>query len=108
MHFFSPFTRLLLVNDYFLWLEALAAMIENKTLDIAFINELYNYRFFSVINNPSIQKNELCRFAQYYSSIFWLHKNWTLYRRKHGQPIMHEEYDLSKYPLYDKVLSSKF
>lgn len=97
-----------LVNDYFLWLEALATMIENNTLNIAFINELYNYRFFSVVNNPSIQRSELCRFAQYYSSIFTLHKNWTTYRKKHNQPIMFEEYDLSKYDLYDNVLAGKF
>ena len=96
-----------LINDYFLWLEALAAMIENKTLDIEFINELYNYRFFSVTNNPSIQKNELCRFAQYYSSIFFLHKEWVSYRKKHGQPIMYEEYDLAKNPVYDKILSGR-
>ena len=96
-----------LINDYFLWLEALAAMIENKTLDIAFVNELYNYRFFSVTNNPTIQKNELCRFAQYYSSIFFLHKEWVAYRKKHRQPIMYEEYDLSKHPEYNAVLKGK-
>ena len=43
-----------LINDYLLWLEGLSTMVVNKTLSIKLINNLYNYRFFSVVNNPSI------------------------------------------------------
>ena len=93
-----------LVNDYMLWLEALASMIENNTLSISLINELYNYRFFNVVNNPSIQENELCRFAQYYDSIFVLHQKWVKYRKKNGLPILNEEYDLSKSEVYLKTI----
>ena len=89
-----------LVNDYLLWLEALASMIENKTLSIKLINNLYNYRFFSLVNNPYVQKKELGVFSQYYKSIFILHKQWYEYRKKMGQPILFEEYDLSKQQSY--------
>ena len=89
-----------LLNDYMLWLEALSSMVENRTITIDLINDLYNYRFFSVVNNPSVQDKELCVFAQYYSSIFSLHKAWSAYRIKHGEFIINEEYDLSKHPVY--------
>ena len=93
-----------LLNDYMLWLEALATMVENNTLSIELINDLYNYRFFSVVNNPTVQEHELCVFAQYYKSIFVLHKKWVAYRNKHKQFIINQEYDLSKHSIYLKTL----
>ena len=93
-----------LLNDYLLWLEGLSTMVVNKTFNIKLINNLYNYRFFMVVNNPSIQKNELGRFATFYKDIFILHKLWTTYRKKHNQPILNGKYDLSKLPNYEETL----
>ena len=93
-----------LVNDYLIWLQGLTSMVLNKTLSIKLINNLYNYRFFSAVNNPSIQKNEIGVFASYYKSIFLLHKEWVAYRKRHNQPIMNEEYDLSKLPIYKEIV----
>lgn len=92
------------LNDYLLWLEGLSTMVVNKTLSIKLINNLFNYRFFSVVNNPSIQKHELGRFSIYYKDIFKLHSQWTNYRKAHGQEIMNEKYDLSKLPNYKETL----
>lgn len=92
------------LNDYLLWLEGLAAMVVNKTLTVKLINSLYNYRFFMVVNNPSVQQNELGRFATSYKDIFILHNQWISYRKKHNQPILLEESDLSKLDAYDSIL----
>ena len=93
-----------LLNDYLLWVEGLASMVVNKTFSIKLINNLYNYRFFMVVNNPSIQSHELGRFAEYYKDIFILHKKWTEFRKKNGQKILEEKYDLSKLPNYESII----
>lgn len=96
-----------LVYDYFLWITGLASMVENKTLPISLINNIYNYRFFTVVNNPSIQQSELCKFGEYYKSVYRLHKQWTDYRKKHNQYILQEDYDLSKVESYQRILAIK-
>ena len=93
-----------LLNDYMLWLEGLASMVINKTISIKLINNLFYYRFFTVVNNPSIQKYELGRFSIYYKDIFILHQKWVTYRKKHNQAILQEQYDLSKLTSYRKIL----
>ena len=93
-----------LLNDYLLWLEGLAAMVVNKTFSIKLINNLYNYRFFQVVNNPSIQEHELSRFADFYKDIFMLHHLWTNHRKKNNQTILLGQYDLSKLPNYESTL----
>lgn len=87
--------------DYLLWLEGLASMVMDKSLTISLINDLYNYRFFAVVNNPMIQEKELVKFSSYYPGIFKLHKKWVDYRKAKGQPIMQEEFDLSKIENYE-------
>lgn len=96
-----------LINDYLLWLEGLSTMVVNKTLSIKLINNLYNYRFFSVVNNPSIQKSELGTFSTYYKNIYILHNQWYSYRKKHNMPIIHEQSDLSKTTNYNKIIKSE-
>ena len=93
-----------LVNDYMIWLSALASMVENKTLSIKIIDSIYNYRFFTVVNNPYVQKHELIPFAQFYKSIYILHDEWVRYRKKHGKKILFEEYELSKQENYAEIV----
>ena len=95
------------LNDYLLWLESLCTMISNNTLSIELIDEIFNHRFFSVVNNPSIQEHELGRFAEYYKHIFMLHKEWVAYRKKLNLPVLYEEYDLSKLPNYNKIINNR-
>lgn len=96
-----------LLGDYMLWLDALASMIDNKTFRLQTINNLFNYRFFSVVNNPYIQEMELCKFSDYYKHIFILYSKWSAFRKKNGQPILQEEYDLSKTQAFKNILKIK-
>ena len=95
------------LQDYMIWMVALGSMVLNKTLSLKLINNIFNYRFFTVVNNPSIQKNEINVYPTYYKSVFLLHKVWTQYRRDMGQPILFEEHDLSKLDIYDSMVKSK-
>ena len=96
-----------LVYDYMLWLEALASMVINKTLTLKLINNIYNYRFFAIVNNPTIQKNEIAKFPTFYKNVFKLHKLWSDYRKTEGQDILLEKYDLSKLQMYDQIVKGK-
>ena len=93
-----------LVNDYMIWLSALASMVENKTLSIKIIDNIYNYRFFTLVNNPYVQKYELIPFAQFYRSIYVLHEEWVIYRKKHGKKIIFDEFELSKQENYKEIV----
>jgi len=92
------------VNDYMIWLEGLASMVMNKTLSIKLIDNMYNYRFFSLVNNPYVQQSELSAFGSYYRNIFKLHYKWSEYRKEHGKDILYEKYDLSKLDNYESVV----
>lgn len=92
------------VNDYMIWLEGLASMVMNKTLSIKLIDNMYNYRFFSLVNNPYIQQSELLAFGSYYRNIFKLHHMWSEYRKEHGKEILYEKYDLSKLENYESIV----
>ena len=96
------------VCDYLLWIEALASMVNRKSLSIKTINDLYSYRFFAVVNNPSIQTKEIANYANYYKNIYHLHREWVKYRKSLGQEILLEEYDLSKTESYNAICKGKF
>lgn len=95
------------LSDYMIWLDALSTMIINKTLSLKLVNNIFNYRFFTVVNNPSLQRKELCVYGVYYKSIFKAHNMWVKYRKALGQPILFEEYDLSKVEIYESALKDK-
>jgi len=72
------------IINYLVYHEALAALVFRGTLRIKNIDNLFMYRFFLVVNNPVIQKEELCPDAMYYVGCFKLYKIWSEYRRKNG------------------------
>lgn len=92
---FDESQRQLIIN-YLVYNEALAAMIFRGVLSIGNIDDLFMYRFFLVVNNPIIQKEELCPEALYYKGCFKLYKKWSAYRKKNGLPILLEESSLDK------------
>lgn len=91
------------VINYLVYHEALAVFVKKGVLKIESIDDLFAYRFFLVMNNPEVQKVELCPEAQYYHGCYWLHKKWTEYRRKKGLYILLEETSLEKTNEYRKL-----
>ena len=74
-----------LLGDYMLWLDALASMIDNKTFRLQTINNLFNYRFFSVVNNPYIQEHYLLPTSSSYVQLFELCQIWTRHRKSESK-----------------------
>jgi len=90
------------IINYLVYHEALAVFVKKKVLTIRSIDDLFAYRFFLVMNNPEIQRKELCPEAQYYHGCFWLHKKWTNYRKRKGLYILLEDTSLEKTHEYNK------
>lgn len=78
------------------WCEGLSVLIQDGTLELCKIDNLFSYTFFLIVNNEYIQKHELVENAEYYKGVYALHRIWTDYKRKTRQPILNEEIDLSK------------
>ena len=90
------------IINYLVYHEALAVFVKKRVLSISSIDDLFAYRFFLIMNNPEIQKKELCPEALYYQGCFWLHKKWTDYRRKKGLYILLENTSLEKTDEYHR------
>lgn len=90
------------VVNYLVYHEALAVFVKKRVLSIDSIDDLFAYRFFLIMNNPEIQRKELCPEAQYYHGCYWLHKKWTEYRKKKGLYILLEGTSLEKTDEYSR------
>ena len=90
------------VVNYLVYHEALAVFVKKRVLAIDSIDDLFAYRFFLIMNNPEIQRKEICPEAQYYHGCYWLHKKWTEYRKKKGLYILLEDTSLEKTDEYSR------
>lgn len=91
------------VVNYLVYHEALAVFVKKRVLAIDSIDDLFAYRFFLIMNNPEIQRKELCPEAQYYHGCYWLHKKWTEYRKKKGLYILLEDTSLEQTDEYSRL-----
>ena len=94
------------VINYLVYHEALAVFVKKRVLSLDSIDDLFAYRFFLIMNNPEVQRKELCPEAQYYHGCFWLHKKWTEYRKKKGLYILMEDTTLEMTDEYDKYTAA--
>ena len=91
--------------QYLDFFEPLYVLIEKKMIKIDMIEDLFCYRFFSVVNNITIQEKVLTPHKEYYGNICKLHYVWKEYRRDRTRrkviPLI--ETDLSKIEWYDSI-----
>ena len=66
--------------NYLVYLEGLAAVVYNGSMDLSSIDSLFGYRFFIAVNNPLVQDEELAPYAIHYQGIYWLYDTWVKYR----------------------------
>ncbi len=101
---------------YFTFFETLYDFIKKKIVTIENIDDLFGYRFFIMLHNPTIQKNELTAdiTVDSYVNIFQLYDIWLSYRVKqchihHRQikknVVMYEQNLYEKYPKFVQYLS---
>lgn len=70
---------------YFTFFETLYTLIQKNIIGIAKIHDLFAYRFFIIVHNPVIQKNELEPYDFSYANIFALYEKWFTYAYKEEQ-----------------------
>ena len=88
------------IINYLVWCESLSVLIQREVMDFDTIDNVYSYRFFVIVNNKWIQKNELGPCAEYYKGVYYLHYAWTKYKKKTHQPILNEEASLANVENY--------
>lgn len=84
------------------WCEGLSVLIQKNVIDLDLIDNLFSYRFFTIVHNPYIQKTELIPYMEYYKGIFALHKIWCDYKKRTNQIILGKEYSLEKLENYEE------
>lgn len=62
--------------SYLVHLEGIAALVNNKVINLDVINDLMAYRYFIAINNPLVQNLELNEYHQYYRGCFAIYNKW--------------------------------
>ena len=72
------------LQSYINWIKTLCAHILHNNLDIAYVDEMFNYEFFSLTDNKEVQELELKKYPWLYKAIYKTHKIWSEYRKKNG------------------------
>lgn len=67
---------------YFTFYEVMYEYIKHNILDIAQMDNLFGDRFFKLIHNSTVQKEELYTAPSSYANIFQLYNEWIKYREK--------------------------
>lgn len=87
--------------QHFDFFEPIYILLKKKIIDMEYIDDLFCYRFFSVANNPYIQKSIIEPNYGSYNNIIELHRLWKDYRKKAGNSVPFQETDLSLNAWYD-------
>lgn len=88
------------VINYLFWCEELSTLYQKNVIDLETIDNIFSYNFFLITNNNYIQELEIIPQKEFYKGIFYLHKEWTDYKKKTGQPIINQEESLEKTECY--------
>lgn len=64
------------IVTYLAFFEPLYLILVSETLDISLVDEMFRYRFFAAVNNPTVQNSELLPQWQSYTNISALYDLW--------------------------------
>lgn len=84
------------IVNYLFWCEELSTLYQKGVIDIETIDNIFSYSFFLITNNKYVQEKELVPQAEFYKGIYYLHKEWTYYKRITKQPIINEDESLER------------
>ena len=68
--------------NYLTFFESIYLMKEQGNLDFKILDELFGRRFFIVVTNTTVQKEDLCKNIAYYDNVKKLYDDWVDYRKK--------------------------
>ena len=69
------------IVTYLAFFEPLYLILASETLDISLVDEMFRYRFFAAVNNPTVQNSELLPQWNSYTNISSLYDLWFEYLR---------------------------
>jgi hypothetical protein len=69
------------IVTYLAFFEPLYLILVSETLDISLVDEMFRYRFFAAVNNPTVQNSELLPQWNAYTNISALYDLWFEYLR---------------------------
>ncbi len=72
---------------YLQWVESLASLVEQNTIDLYTIDNIMSYRFFLIVNNKQVQDGELIPNAKFYRGTYYLYDRWFKFEQKRGLNI---------------------
>lgn len=73
-----------IVAQYLDFFESIYILLQNGLFNITLIDELFCFRFFTVVNSRYVQDNVLTPHKGYYGNIVRLHYIWKKYKIKKG------------------------
>ena len=89
---------------YMLWIESLSAVVLDNVLDIESIDKALGYRFFLIVNNKDVQKQDLIPWLHLYEGTCILYYMWYKYRKKNGIFIPNEKNSLHLVKGFDEIV----
>ena len=81
--------------NYLVYLEAIAAIVDQQVIHLEVIDDLFSYRFFLAVNNPVVQENELIPYADFYKGIYKLSEYWVHDHNERHIPIPMDHFVLT-------------
>lgn len=92
-----------LIAQYFDFFEALYVLLQKRFIRFKLIDDLFCFRFFSVVNNKYVQDSILAPHKSYYKNIVKLHQKWKKFRLRNGLEIPFESTDFSMVDWYNEI-----
>ena len=89
---------------YLNYLKTIATLVNSKVVNIETINDVFAYEFFIIVNNKSVQDQEIRPYSMFYQDLFMLYKKWQDFRLKEGTSIVGKETNLELIPEYQEFL----
>ena len=93
---------------YLQWVEAIASLVERRTINLYTIDNALSYRFFIIVNNPVVQQKELLPNAQFYRGTFYLYDKWYKFEQKRKLEMPLDNTALRHVANYDDLVKSVF
>lgn len=100
------------VSNYLTFFETIYLLVNNGSVKMRTLDDLFGYRFFLAIHNETVQKIKLVESPYNFRNIYYLESIWMEYRKKKGLLIYGEEKNLyqacvraGKGPMYNAIMN---
>jgi hypothetical protein len=75
--------------------ERIKTLCDLGMLDIAIVDGMFGYQFFSLVNHPGVQESVLLLDGHFFPEIFALHRQLSEYRKRSGYQSPAAQFDLA-------------